>query len=192
LWLHHAEFVREFPDLNLVSDQLYIVDGNRCTCAGGTSVTHLAAHLIERRVGRAQATQCLRIMVEDNLLPATSPQPQAEFTIPTNNVRLRRAMRQIEQYLGTPFSLRDIAKAAHSSVRQLQRDFRHEIGMSPVQFIVQVRLRHAQWMLIHTRRSITEIADRCGFGTGARLSQAFRRAFDQSPRAFRSAQPHID
>src|SRR5262249_3325123 len=47
-WFHKEEFADEFPDHSVNSSRLFIVDRDRITCAGGTSVVHLAAHLIER------------------------------------------------------------------------------------------------------------------------------------------------
>ena len=40
-WFHREDFTREFPRLRLVTNQMYMVDRDRMTCAGGTSVVHL-------------------------------------------------------------------------------------------------------------------------------------------------------
>jgi len=75
-WFHHAEFRNLYPSIQASSDELFIVDGDRLTCAGGTSVVHLAAHLVKQYCGEAAAEKALRIMIEQATLPPKFPQPQ--------------------------------------------------------------------------------------------------------------------
>jgi transcriptional regulator GlxA family with amidase domain len=58
-WFHLEEFKEQFPDLRAQSNRMFTIDRDRLTCAGGTSVVHLAAHLIEKHCGRAQALKSL-------------------------------------------------------------------------------------------------------------------------------------
>jgi transcriptional regulator GlxA family with amidase domain len=74
-WFHREDFQAEFPELRLVANRMLVDDRDRMTCAGGTSVVHLAAHLIERHCGRALAGKSLRILIEDQPLPSNTPQP---------------------------------------------------------------------------------------------------------------------
>src|SRR3546814_2250752 len=63
-WFHIGEFKDEFPSLRAESSRMFVIDRDRLTCAGGTSVVHMASHLIEKHCGRAQALKSLRIMIE--------------------------------------------------------------------------------------------------------------------------------
>ena len=74
-WFHKAEMEAEFPDLDVVGDQLFVVDRDRITCAGGTSVIHLASFLVEQHVGKGRSDKGLRIMLEERLRGAGSAQP---------------------------------------------------------------------------------------------------------------------
>src|SRR3546814_12805842 len=69
-WFHIGEFKDEFPSLRAESSRMFVIDRDRLTCAGGTSVVHLASHLIEKHCGRAQALKSLRIMIAQQSLPA--------------------------------------------------------------------------------------------------------------------------
>lgn len=70
-WFHHEALAEEFPDLCSTSEALYVVEKDRLTCAGGTSVVHLASHIIESFGGRARAEKALRIMIENDIQPDT-------------------------------------------------------------------------------------------------------------------------
>ncbi|MEE2859296.1 MAG: DJ-1/PfpI family protein, partial [Pseudomonadota bacterium] len=74
-WFHHADFLEQFEGLNPVTDQIFVVDRDRLTCSGGASSAHLAAYLVDKHVGRAQASKSLHIMIIDEALQADKPQP---------------------------------------------------------------------------------------------------------------------
>jgi AraC family L-rhamnose operon regulatory protein RhaS len=63
--------------------------------------------------------------------------------------------------------------------------FTREVGMPPATYLRHLRLEHAQMLLRTSAYSITEIAQRCGFGDSAQLARAFRAALDMTPRAYR-------
>ena len=45
-WRHREQFVRTFPHVRAVTNELYLLDGNRITCPGGTSAIDLAVELL--------------------------------------------------------------------------------------------------------------------------------------------------
>lgn len=180
-WFHSNQFVGEFPELEAASDELFVVDRDRLTCAGGTSVVHLAAFLVERHCNKAQATKALRILIETMPLSANTPQPQPLFAEETDNVRVRKAMLLIERNLGTPLSVEFIAQHVDVSSRHLERLFLAEIGMSPSIFAMKLRLSNAYNLLATTKNSIIDIAMQCGFQSNSHFSRSFRGAHGMTP-----------
>ena len=61
-----ADFEAEFPDQTPYADRLFIIDRDRITCAGGSGVADLAAHLIETHVGLAAAQKSLHVLQMQN------------------------------------------------------------------------------------------------------------------------------
>ena len=184
-WFHHQDFIRDFPGLQAESHEMFVVDRDRLTCAGGTSVVHLAAWLIERHCGKAAASKALRIMLEEGALPARTPQPQPSFAERTDDPRVRQAIWLMEQSLSSPMPLSEVARNVNMSLRHLERRFREAIGMSPHDFSVRLRLRHAHWLTEHTRLQISQIALECGFSDGANFSRRFREVFGYPASALR-------
>ncbi|WP_232540103.1 GlxA family transcriptional regulator [Azohydromonas aeria] len=176
-WFHHQDFVRDFPGLQAESHEMFVVDRDRLTCAGGTSVVHLAAWLIERHCGRAAASKALRILLEEGALPARTPQPQPSFAERTDDPRVRQAIWLMEQSLSSPVPLPEVARSVNMSLRHLERRFRAAIGMGPHEFSVRLRLRHAHWLTQHTRLQLSQIALECGFGDCASFSRRFKEVF---------------
>lgn len=187
-WFHREEFEAAFPGQRLVSNRMFVVDRDRLTCAGGTSVVHLAAHLIEQHCGRALAAKSLRIMIEDHPLPSSTPQPQSVVTRQAKDGLVQRAMLLIEQGLGQRDSLAALPSTLGVGLRQLQRRFVADIGITPRDYRLHLRLARAKWMLEHTDVPVTDIGLECGFGDCSHFSRAFTARFKASPsRARREA-----
>lgn len=186
-WLHREEFETEFPDLRVQSNSQFVVDRDRITCAGGTSVVHLAAQIIERHCGRTQALKSRRILINEEPLPSGAWQPEQIVTRKACDATVRRAMLLIEQDLAGAASCSDIAAALGIGVRQLTRRFVADVGLTPQGYRVRLRLARADWMVRQTDRSMTEIAFECGFSDNAHLSRAFKDSFAVAPTQARRA-----
>lgn len=184
-WFHREEFVAEFPDQRMITNRMFVVDRDRMTCAGGTSVVHLAAHLIEKHCGRALANKSLRIMIEDQPLPSNTPQPESVVTRQAHDSVVRQAMLLIEQKLAQPEPLTDIAEALGTSMRQLERKFVADVGITPRDYRLQLRLTRARWMIEHTDLSVTDVGFECGFGDCSHFSRAFTSHFKVRPSSLR-------
>ena len=190
-WFHHEDFRRLYPNLKASSDELFIVDGDRLTCAGGTSVVHLAAHLVKQFCGEAAAEKALRIMIEQSTLPPQFPQPQPFQTPRTRDLRVRKAMLLLERNLETPLSAEFIARHVGISVRQLERLFKTEVGCSPSAFALRIRLEHAHQRLLHSQESVADIALQSGFVNRSHFAHSFRLRFGVTPSELRERQVDV-
>lgn len=189
-WYVVSDFADEFPKLEVNSEELFIDDGDRLTCAGGTSVVHLAAHLIERHCDKARASKALRIMIENSQLPAHTSQPMPMVSKETSDLRVRKAILLIERHIGSPVTAEFIAQHVDVSVRHLERLFQTEIGLSPVAFAFQLRMQTAHNLLTTTNAPILNIALECGFLSNSHFSRCFRQAYGKSPSKVRDDNKH--
>lgn len=86
-----------------------------------------------------------------------------------------------------PLDLETTAKAAGVSSFHFLRLFSNVLGVTPHQYLVRARLRHAARLLADNTRSITDIAFDVGFGDLSNFVRTFHRAAGVSPRRFRDA-----
>lgn len=84
-------------------------------------------------------------------------------------------------------NLETTAKAAGVSPFHFLRLFSNVLGVTPHQYLVRARLRHAARLLADDARSITAIAFDVGFGDLSNFVRTFHRAAGVSPRRFRDA-----
>ncbi len=184
-WFHHADFLEQFDGLDPVSDQIFIDDGDRLTCSGGVSSAHLAAYLVERHVGRAQASKSLHIMIIDDAQKAEKPQPGVSMDISTRDPMVMRALLLMQQNIDTPLSVAELAKRMGHSKRQLERHFRSAVGASPQAAFLQIRLTFARHLIETTDKLVAAIAVECGFCDSSHLSRMFRQRFNSTPQEIR-------
>ncbi len=196
-WYHHGDLTRRFPGITPVADRLFVDDGNLLTCAGGIAAADLAAHLIERHLGRAWAIKSLHIMLIDEVRRGEHPQPQPVIFEKVKDRLVRRAVDIISQHMGEVISIEALAKRLNTSRRNIERKFQDELGISPQRFARDLRLRYGLWLLHYTTKSVTEIGERCGFSDSAHFSRHFRDAFGYPPTTARkdaklNKQDHVD
>lgn len=79
----------------------------------------------------------------------------------------------------------DLARCVHVSEYHFYRLFRRTTGMTPQQFIKNIRLERARHLVEHSSLSLSEVAYRTGFTDQSHLSREFRALFGISARKFR-------
>lgn len=84
-----------------------------------------------------------------------------------------------------PIQVARLAELTHCSVSQFDRRFKRLYQMTPMQYVLRVRINAASQALTTTDRSISEIAVGCGFYDQSYFTKQFRRQFDQTPTAYR-------
>lgn len=185
-WFHREEFAAEFPDCRITSNQMFISDRDRLTCAGGTSVVHLAASIIERAIGRASAVKALRIMLEEQPLPSRTLQPEEVISERSHDTTVHKAMLMLEQNLQSQTQIEEICKPLGIGRRQLERRFRSDVGLSPAEYRHKLRMDRAKWLLQNTDLDILEVGLECGFQNSAHFSRTIRQALGTTPTAVRA------
>ena len=184
-WFHHDDFLSEFDGLRPVSDQIFVVDGNRLSCSGGVSAAHLAAFVVDRHIGRAAARKSLAIMMIDGPQREDHPQPGLPLELSTDDPLVRRALLAMQQRLDSPPTVAALADLLGVGRRKLERHFSGALGLSPAEASVRIRLAQARMLLERTSRTVTQIADETGFCDASHLIRVFRDIEGQTPERWR-------
>ncbi|TVR47621.1 MAG: AraC family transcriptional regulator [Planctomycetota bacterium] len=82
-------------------------------------------------------------------------------------------------------SVAAMAAHYHYSADHFSRAFKQRLGLSPAQFLIEVRLEHARNLLRYTNLSASQIAQELGFADPAYFSRVFTRHHRISPGAWR-------
>ena len=113
-------------------------------------------------------------------------QPQGELqNAPSHSQRLAPVLKYVIAHYGEAVSVEELAKEAHLSISQLQREFRRLFGMSPTDYLLKVRLLMARRLLEHGQAQVGDVALQCGFYDQSHFSRAFRTATGLRPLEYR-------
>jgi AraC family transcriptional regulator len=97
--------------------------------------------------------------------------------------KLGRALRYIQDRLGTGLTVSEIAQVVGVSPYHFIRLFKASTGKSPYQYLVEARVRRAKELLATGKFTIGEVANEVGFFDQSHLSRHFKRIFGLPPRA---------
>lgn len=84
-----------------------------------------------------------------------------------------------------PLTLKDIAENCHGSPYHLHRVFKNIKGITPLEYVQQIRMEKAKTYLVNTDLPIKEIGRLVGIANAARFSTVFREKYRQTPSHFR-------
>lgn len=105
--------------------------------------------------------------------------------------RLARAILALHRQPGRDWTVADLAAQCNVSRSVFAERFQATIGIPPLRYATELRMRLAGQWLTHDRLSIDHVAQRLGYTSQAAFSRAFKRVTGQPPGASRQMTPPI-
>ncbi|WP_167577958.1 AraC family transcriptional regulator [Ammoniphilus sp. YIM 78166] len=96
-----------------------------------------------------------------------------------------KAIKYISQNYNKDLSLSELADVIFVSPYHLAHTFKNEIGISPIQYLIQYRIDEAKKMLLHSNLSIQEISYKVGYHNATYFNLIFKKTTGLSPGKFR-------
>ena len=81
------------------------------------------------------------------------------------------------------YDARELAKLCHLSVRQLERDFRRDLGYTPQSWLDEQRIKAAQMPLL-SGQPVKMVAMKLGFKQVSHFCRRFKSQFNLTPSQF--------
>ncbi|RYG90321.1 GlxA family transcriptional regulator [Loktanella sp. IMCC34160] len=176
-----AAFRDRWPDIE-VTDQIYCLDGQRLTAAGGTATGDAMLAWIERDIDPQLANVVADGMIHGR--PRRGDTPQRSET--TADPRLLRMHQMMVSNLPNPLPIATISQSLDLSSKQMRRLCVAAYGVTPAAYYRNCRLEQAHQLLVNSQLAITDVALHCGFESASSFSRAVLDRFGKSPRAIRA------
>jgi len=184
-WTSQSAFAEAFPHVDLRRD-IYVIDRNRFTSAGGVGCLDMMLALIAKDAGSELSAGVAEWFVHSPLRASVDRQlmPLRLRTGILNQLVLS-AVAIMEETVEERLRLPALAKRLGVSADRLERVFKIAVGASPGSYYRKLRLRRAADLLSHSSLSVREVAMCCGFASMSSFGRAFRETYGRSPRAAR-------
>ena len=95
----------------------------------------------------------------------------------------RRVLGMIES--GSPYNIGDLAAGLHLSPSHLQRLFKRETGARMGEWLIELRLQKAAYLLAQSYLSVKEVARSAGYEHVSSFIRAFERRYVLTPTQYR-------
>ena len=172
-WQYNYEFMRFFPDVQLVDNKI-ITDQNGLYSSGGSSsYWNLLLYLVEKYTGRETAIIASKYFALD--IGRTSQSAFAIFRGQKDHEdeEIKKAQEYIEQHYADKLTVHNIADKLAIVRRTLERWFKKATSNTVIEYIQRVRMEAAKKQLETGRKTVNEVMYEVGYTD----SNAFRKVF---------------
>jgi AraC family carnitine catabolism transcriptional activator len=188
-WHCHTAFEESFPEVEF-RDELFVVDRQRITAAGGIACLDMMLNEIEQRHGKPLAMEVAEQLVYFPQREADSPQKKVQHGQPAATPpEMQHAIELMSSHIEKPIAIPDLARQLGFSQRKLERLFKKHFNCSAVAFYRTLRLHEARVLLTHTDMSVLDICIACGFASSSYFSKSYTSQFGVRPRDHRTSWP---
>lgn len=183
-WWLAPVFAALFPRVRLETAELVLTDGPATTAGAAMAQMDLMVGLVARFAGAEIAEAVARKMVLDERRSQTPY--MAMGLLAASNEAVARAAIWARARLGEAIGVNDLARAAGQSPRTFSRRVIAATGLSPIQFLQQLRVERAIELIEATHLPFEEIAYRVGYADPSTLRALIRRGAGLGPRDIRA------
>lgn len=186
-WRFAKEMARRYPRVKVESEPVWVKDENIYTSAGISAGIDLALAWVEEDCGAAIAHQVARELVL--FLRRSGGQKQLSVSLSAQASEMK-AIQELQVWIAEnlrkKLTVQVLAERAAMSVRNFERLFTRDVGITPSQYILQSRVEAVRHQLERTDRGLKQIAAACGFGSTAAMSRSFGRLVGAAPNQYRN------
>ena len=187
-WENIETLSEEYPEIDVTSD-IFEIDRNRWTCAGGTAALDMMLRFIAEQGGVALARRVAEVLLHQEIRDGKNAQRHdLRYRLGTANAKVIDAVRVMENHLEDPLSCRQLAETVDLSTRQLERLFRRHFDQTPGQYYLRIRLDKGRDLLRRTSSPILDIAVASGFTSTSHFTKCYHKCFGHTPTEERSSQ----
>jgi len=178
-------FALAFPAINLKADKTVTEDDRLYTSGGATSTFHLLLHLVQKYCGRDTAIHIAKFfaidMDRDNQSYFSTFQPMRSH----HDELVASAQQKIEANYNDAGTIEEIIKDIPASRRNIVRRFKQVIGITPIEYLQQIRIGAAKKLLEQTDKQMTEIIFDSGYNDPKAFRKIFRKSVGMTPSEYR-------
>lgn len=185
-WAACDQLAREFPDVEVSKDAIYLRRGALWTSAGVTAGIDMALAMVEADAGREVAMAVAKKLV----VFLRRPGGQAQFSSAlleqsAGDERIGLLHQWIADHLREPIDVSQLAERVSMTPRTFARFYLQRTGTTPARAVEQIRLERACALIENTQHSAKSIAAACGFSSEEIMRRAFLRHLKVSPKGYR-------
>jgi AraC-like DNA-binding protein len=134
----------------------------------------------ESSLGKEEILHSLSIIITHELIRSIlNLQTVRDIVIKKDEIQT--SINYMNQYFGEKITIESLSKLANMSESNFNRIFKKETGISPIDYLINVRIKKSKKFLREKTNTITEISMNCGFYSLSHFSSCFTKQLGMSP-----------
>lgn len=135
---------------------------------------------------RARLSTCVTLQeTTDTIEQVLQKVTEAEHTLKPTSKAVALAVDYLHANYAASISLEDVAEQVYLNADYFSRVFKEEMGISFVNYLTDLRLRHSVQLLETTALRVQDIAQRVGYQNVSYFSTIFKKKYNMSPFEYR-------
>ncbi len=185
-WRFASDVQEHWKKIRVNADAIFVKDGKYYTSAGVTAGIDLCLALVEEDFGNEIALEVARELVVYLKRSGGQLQYSQPLLLQTRaKKRFGDIASWIRGHLDEELTVEALAERANLSTRHFNRKFRAVFGLTPADFVEELRLDEARWLLANADGSIENVAGEIGYRSDDTFRRAFERRFGVGPSEYR-------
>ncbi|MBP0598957.1 GlxA family transcriptional regulator [Herbaspirillum sp. LeCh32-8] len=187
-WDDAAALARQFPQIRLEPDRIWLRDGRLVTSAGVTAGIDLSLALLAEEAGAEVALNVAKRLVvfmqrsggQSQFSPYLTPYAEEGSLV-------GRVQQYVLAHLDQKLTVEKLADLVAASPRNFARMFARDARMTPAEFIERARVDAARAMLERSALPLKSVAIGCGFRDAGHLRRVFQKRLGTSAQQYRDS-----
>lgn len=185
-WRFAHELARRHPSVDVRPRDLYCGGEGIWTSAGVTAGIDLLLHLVRNDWGANAAELIARSMVTPVFRPGSQAQYADTVTPTSTTPTVERLQLAVSRDLRRSWSVDDLAGSCAMSPRTFHRWFAERLGVTPITWLNDLRVREAQRLLEQTDLPVSTVARNVGYASDDLLRKHFTTRLGTTPTGHRA------
>jgi transcriptional regulator GlxA family with amidase domain len=184
-WYFASEFKRRYPSVKL-SEQHTVTEDQGIICSGGaTAANDMLLHLIRKFVSNELASECSKKMLVDTGRTNQTPYIMQSFRRNHEDLNVKRVQVWLDDNFMSTIAFEDVAKDFGFGARNFTRRFKTATEMTPTEYLQNLRIEKAKYLLETTKHSVSKITYEVGYQDTSSFSKLFKDRVNISPCDYR-------
>jgi len=184
-WAFRQDFMRLFPAARLQTEKIITDQDGIYTSAGAYSSLNLLLYLVEKFAGKDTAVWLSRVFQVDTRRNSQLPFMMLNQLFQHEDTPIKRVQEYVEKNFAEELRISGLAEQFAMSPRTLVRRFKKATGLSPLEYLQQVRMEAAKRMLEQENKNVEEVIFDSGYRDGPTFRQVFKRSTGLTPSEYR-------
>lgn len=184
-WLFAGQFARHFPKVKLKVERTVTDDGLMMCSGGFNSSTDLLLHLICKFGSPQLASECSKKLVVDTATRSQIPYASPPFKKNHADAEILKVQIWLEKHITENISMEQVVEQFGFSMRNFIRRFKDATQQTPIQYLQNLRIEKAKYLLESGKESFDRITIYVGYEDGNSFRRLFKEKTGLTPSAYR-------